>query len=245
MMEIKIQCPCGQKYKFDVQPLHGRMQGTVKGPVCCIDGTAEAERILQHQLAASLNSPAPVAAAPGAGVRVTAVRQVQPAQVVPHRQSTAAPAVMGGTHTGADSNVRELKIGWKVWGWIILAVVLTLYNFGSRWYRKERLAKKAMEWVAGSDVATASATGHYEWSLPSDDGAMLLVRHTNAAVIGQACVDYHRDQLRRTLVLENSNSDDEDPNARYFIWPAHNGCVEIDGSIFWDETYAAALSGLA
>lgn len=48
MLELKIQCDCGQKYKFDVEPVSGRMPFTVQCPVCKLDGTAKANEKLQH-----------------------------------------------------------------------------------------------------------------------------------------------------------------------------------------------------
>src|SRR5882724_335984 len=48
-MELKIVCQCGQKYKFDVEPVGGRMPFTVNCPVCQADGTATANmRLAEH-----------------------------------------------------------------------------------------------------------------------------------------------------------------------------------------------------
>jgi hypothetical protein len=49
MLELKIQCDCGQKYKFDVEPVNDRMPFTVKCPVCGADGTAKADLAIQAQ----------------------------------------------------------------------------------------------------------------------------------------------------------------------------------------------------
>ena len=59
-MELKVVCSCGQKYKFDVEPVHGQMPFAVNCPACGLDGTQQANNLLaQMPLAAS----APVAAA--------------------------------------------------------------------------------------------------------------------------------------------------------------------------------------
>jgi hypothetical protein len=42
-MEVKIICNCGQKYKFDVEPVNGRMPFTVNCPVCGVNGTRSAQ----------------------------------------------------------------------------------------------------------------------------------------------------------------------------------------------------------
>src|SRR5262245_22367543 len=63
MSAIKIQCGCGQKYAFDVEPIHGRMPHPVACPTCGADGTAAANQMLAEnaQTPAPTASPAPVA----------------------------------------------------------------------------------------------------------------------------------------------------------------------------------------
>ena len=78
MIEIKVQCDCGQRYKFDVEPVNGQMPFTVKCPVCGVDGTDKANVLIQQRMAAEVSvspsSPEPVAqpAAPAAAVPVAA-----------------------------------------------------------------------------------------------------------------------------------------------------------------------------
>lgn len=43
---VKINCACGQKYAFDVQPRRGLMPAPVQCPVCGRDGTPDANRLL-------------------------------------------------------------------------------------------------------------------------------------------------------------------------------------------------------
>jgi len=56
-MEVKIQCSCGTRYAFDVEPVHGRMPVRVKCPDCGADGTDLANGVLQEKL--HLTAPAP------------------------------------------------------------------------------------------------------------------------------------------------------------------------------------------
>jgi len=58
-MEIKVVCNCGQKYKFDVEPVNQRMPFSVACPVCNLDGTHLANGVL-----AEVFSGAPPLAAP-------------------------------------------------------------------------------------------------------------------------------------------------------------------------------------
>ena len=45
-MTIKVQCPCGSKYSFDVEPVEGRMPFAVQCPTCNADGTDIANQII-------------------------------------------------------------------------------------------------------------------------------------------------------------------------------------------------------
>jgi hypothetical protein len=51
-VEVKIQCDCGTRYKFDVEPLHGRMPQKVSCPGCGVDGTPAANECLRQRLGA-------------------------------------------------------------------------------------------------------------------------------------------------------------------------------------------------
>jgi uncharacterized protein YxjI len=54
MTEVKIQCPCGTRYAFDVEPVNGQMPSSVQCPNCQADGTAAANEILRPKAAMSL-----------------------------------------------------------------------------------------------------------------------------------------------------------------------------------------------
>ena len=49
-VEVKIQCDCGTRYKFEVEPLHGRMPQKVSCPHCGVDGTPAANAVLREKL---------------------------------------------------------------------------------------------------------------------------------------------------------------------------------------------------
>src|SRR5581483_1422187 len=68
MQELKIQCDCGQRYKFDVEPVNNRMPFKVNCPSCGLDGTEKANVMLGEQNSEPILviEPEPVAAAPAA-----------------------------------------------------------------------------------------------------------------------------------------------------------------------------------
>ena len=51
MIPIKIQCGCGQRYAFDIEPVCGRMTSPVSCPVCGADGTGAANDVIAFTLA--------------------------------------------------------------------------------------------------------------------------------------------------------------------------------------------------
>lgn len=49
-MDVKIDCPCGTRYGFDVEPEHGQMPTPVACPSCGQDGTGAANAFLRTHL---------------------------------------------------------------------------------------------------------------------------------------------------------------------------------------------------
>jgi hypothetical protein len=109
---VKLQCGCGQRYAFDVEPVNARMPSPVACPVCGADGTAAANDFI----AQSLPAPAAVAAAPAGVVRLgpppQAVRVAAPAasaEVPAMRRPTLLPGQLDRTQ--AEHEARA-KIFW-------------------------------------------------------------------------------------------------------------------------------------
>ena len=62
MIELKVHCDCGQKYKFDVEPVNGQMPFTVACPICKADGTGKANALLQQMTVFKMVEPPPAPA---------------------------------------------------------------------------------------------------------------------------------------------------------------------------------------
>jgi hypothetical protein len=93
-VEVKIQCPCGARYKFDVEPLHGRMPAPVHCPVCGVEGTVSANAIIQQKLAPPPPQPAPLAEVE---IIPPPPRPAQnPALAVPAARAVSTTAQLGG-----------------------------------------------------------------------------------------------------------------------------------------------------
>ncbi len=79
MIEVKVECGCGSRYKFDVEPVHGRLPASVACPSCGADGTAAANEFIRLHTA-------PVGGSSGG------IRLASPA---------AAPPPIASSHAGA------------------------------------------------------------------------------------------------------------------------------------------------
>jgi len=56
MIPVKIQCGCGQRYAFDIEPVRGRMPSSVICPVCGADGTHAANEVIAYTLSTKLSA---------------------------------------------------------------------------------------------------------------------------------------------------------------------------------------------
>lgn len=93
-MQLKILCGCGTKYKFEVEPINGRMPQRVQCPNCGADGTMDADLVLAREFpsASQPSAPPPPAAKPGLRLASSAGRESASAVAEP----AAAPAGGGG-----------------------------------------------------------------------------------------------------------------------------------------------------
>lgn len=71
-MKVKVYCPCGAKFEFEVTPVHDRMPVPINCPVCGADATALANDVIQKQSAAepsaAVSAPPTAVSAPAAPV---------------------------------------------------------------------------------------------------------------------------------------------------------------------------------
>jgi len=104
-MEIKIDCGCGTRFKFDVEPVNGRMPVRVQCPSCSNDATTDANQIIARDSpytpppssAPPSPSPAPMAvrlspSQPGEAIRVTTPSLRVAAPPVADHSALHAPA---------------------------------------------------------------------------------------------------------------------------------------------------------
>jgi len=124
MIPIKVQCACGQKYAFDVEPVNGRMPQPVNCPVCGADGTAAANEII----ARTLPPPRPA----GLGIhRPPGISAPAAAHTPPPLAAAAAPAIPGKPDPTTNKRGAKTRI---IAAAVAGALVLLLAAGGFAWW---------------------------------------------------------------------------------------------------------------
>jgi len=99
MTELKVVCDCGQKYKFDVEPVNNQMPFTVNCPICKRDGTPKANALLQQMTVFKMVEPGATAVAVAPPPLAAA-----PAPIAPIAPPAAAPRMRINVPVSAESH---------------------------------------------------------------------------------------------------------------------------------------------
>src|ERR1700722_12645738 len=147
-MELKVVCDCGQKYKFDVEPVNGTMPFLVNCPVCGVDGTPHANGLLSQMPAPAMAIPVPpppvytapaapparrAGAAPSSPVQAAAMPKYL--QTNPATQNNSFLLGVGGAVMGAILSVTFMVGVDKFFGFTMsyFALVMgAMIGFGAR-----------------------------------------------------------------------------------------------------------------
>jgi hypothetical protein len=111
-MTIKVQCPCGSKYSFEVEPVDGRMPFAVNCPVCKADGTELANELILAQ------SDAPK----------LRVQIAQPAADAPVATPFPRPAAVS-----AMEKLRTERRKWRFVAWLGSGIALVVVALMASW----------------------------------------------------------------------------------------------------------------
>ena len=115
-MTIKVQCPCGAKYSFDVEPVDGRMPFAVKCPTCNADGTA----LANEQIASQMGAPI---------MRVATVAPVVEEEIAPILQPK--PIAVTTVDRLRAERRKSQHASWLGWG--VAVCILAIFG-GWLWY---------------------------------------------------------------------------------------------------------------
>jgi hypothetical protein len=139
MPELKIECDCGQHYKFDVEPVDGRMPFTVNCPACGTDGTEKANEVLKNLIPAqneppvtgrplristpvhaATSTPSPVKYTPDAAARIAkpaSLRDpVEKPNLIPGATGAIVAGIVGMLVWYFLIKMTGFEIGYVAWG---------------------------------------------------------------------------------------------------------------------------------
>ena len=260
-MEIKVICSsCGTKFKFDVEPIHGRMPAPVACPACGSDTTAQANTEISNALgavppaAASIPTarpipvatplgapPAPAAPAPGS-LRINRAHETPAssgaAPPPPLPPSVPFPAAAHPI-VPAKSERRPAKTIYTI---VIIALALIgLVAAGYRWARRLTVFTEIAKQVAEASKNADSSDGGAK-NLWYEKCAILIIQHTNHVEVADACKSFWKDKLHKNLIVTKSGDEDYMNQGEYELIPAHNGYVRILGAHEWPVPDHEALA---
>ena len=262
-MEIKIECDCGTRFKFDVEPIHGRMPAPVRCPACDSDRTDQANGLIQAQLApASRVSPAAIAtpvfsgeaattpppAAPTSGGTLRINRAAatpppigsSPAGQVPPPLSSPAPFAANRRVPPPQPASNKIKGALATAGTVIV-IALGVIGFGSKWFRRIRTLAKIATEVAVAGESSEPTEVNIPKNLVYDNCVALFIQHSNHLEVADACKQYWKEQLHKNLSLLAVSEDAFKQGTTYQLYPAHNGYVRILSGLEWPEAQFEGL----
>jgi hypothetical protein len=140
-MDIKVQCECGQRFAFEVEPENGRMPTEVACPSCGLDATARANAIIQAKIEGAnvgtgLNTGTPK-------LRLSRPAEPEPVPVTTapsaHASRASAPASRTPAASGLSPTLQAMiereerrtlieasdqpRIGWGIAGAVIGGII--------------------------------------------------------------------------------------------------------------------------
>jgi hypothetical protein len=128
-MELKVQCHCGQKFKFDVEPVNGQVPFAVTCPVCGADGTQTANAIL----AESASAPILAAAAPAGRLQLNKPppppAQPEASPVMAPRLATPAPSIGARPKSSGEFNLGLGIVGALLGAGVGAGAMFGFYEF--------------------------------------------------------------------------------------------------------------------
>jgi hypothetical protein len=249
-MEIKLICSCGTKYAFEVAPLNGRMPGPVGCPACGADGTAQANQVIQQNLAAAPvagillpSSPAP-ATPPGLRISQATVPAAEPPENSGAFAPPPAPPRPPGFAAAPAPKPKPANPVVRVLTAVLLLVLVVLgaWQVGRKWVRRFNAIAEVASVLGEASVDKGDPRKE---NLTYDDCSVLFIQHSNHQEVAEACRKYWKETLHKNLTMINKPLEVE-RNGEYEVVPAHNGYVRILGSFEWPvkdfEGVAAYLS---
>jgi hypothetical protein len=245
-MEIKVLCDCGTKFKFDVEPVNGRMPAPVFCPACSADATAKANAFIQSAapaapvdpVGAPTNPPVPPAMAPSR-LRINLNRPAAPETATePAAEAPIIPPMRPAPPARAAKGKHPVV---KVLGTLLTValVIFGAWRVGSKWAKRVNLVAQVASAIGEGSVEAGESEGAK--NLWYDDCAALFIKHPDHRAVAAACTDFWKTQLHKNLSVSERLEPSESAG-EYELIAAHNGYVRIIGTHDWPVAQHEALA---
>jgi outer membrane protein assembly factor BamB len=242
-MKVKVYCPCGAKFEFEVEPVHERMPVPIGCPVCGADATGLANEVIQHQLAtpaepAAIPAPRPPPApapSPG-GLRISRAAPASESLAgTPVPAAAARPVPQRPVPAAAPTWQKNLaQDQLNPWAKrIIVAVVTLLALVGAAWFWYVWFARDPKIVYSLDFPKSTSPTGHaiyqgdafYELIAPN---RLLSIKNQHVTLLDAS------QQLSLWSVPVPAGEGDSDAGPRVVLssnnvwvaWPSHLLCID-------------------
>ncbi len=117
MIPVKVQCGCGQRYLFDVEPVDGRMPVSVACPTCGADGTEAANEIIARTLAPK---PPPLPTISAGGIRLRKSSPIAEPATLPAAGPASVPPALRKKRAKESGDSSDEQSGLnKLGSWVI------------------------------------------------------------------------------------------------------------------------------
>ncbi len=143
----------------------------------------------------------------------------------------------------ASSGAGAMETVKKI-GSILVTVVLVIFGalvLYSKWSRRVRGVSNLIEAVSSTSTDSATAGKKMHWTLPDDDGSVMLVKdgsHTNVAAT--LATVYSQLMKRPMKVAPATEAMDED--GEFAVWPVLNGAVHVEAPMEWNPAQATNVA---
>ncbi len=216
-MHIRVECPCGQRYEFECEPINGKLPGPVQCPVCGREGTESANDCAATQLAASVAPPAVPLARP-IPTRATGATSSAPQRLASSASTRAAAgAGAGALLRGALGAVGGGLAGML--GWYLITIgtgyeigyaavgVGALVGFGA--LKLAGTGSHALGIIAGACALFAIIGGQYlaaKYEFDRSLTALLDTRYEQRMSFARSALAARSDDELRALVAPSASA---------------------------------------
>ena len=198
-MKVKVQCNCGAKFEFEVEPVEGRMPMAIQCPTCGADATDLANSVITSQLT---TPGTPATGGGGLHIRQSSAPShagttaYKPAPQSPAASDTPAKTTPRAAKLSAVEELRQTEVAYTIFKRVILSVILLAF-------------------------ITAGTVAWYTYFAREPKIAMSLPLPSNDPALGQPYVDpgdYHLVGAGRLLVISNESLILQDAAAHKIVW---------------------------